>query len=146
MKIWGVTIAHCGEVGADGGKLDKKKSKACKKCHSGVGNWFTEEGLKRGTKCLEEFEPEVMKTCGEMAKKLPESNFDQTEANKVLACWENVHLKNIGEKCLKTTGGKDMVVGMLCMMQHMRDDHRYAEKVIFGEDEEEKGDPTKPSK
>merc|ERR1712106_746376 len=79
-------------------------------------------------------------------KKLPESNFDQVEVGKVLVCWENVHLKNIGEKCLKATGGKDMVLAMLCMMNHLRQDHQFAEQVILGEDPEEQGDPTKPSK
>jgi len=146
MKIWATTIAHCREAGSGGAEVDKKKVRACKKCHSGVGNWFTEDGLERGMKCLEEFEPEVIKTCGETMKSLPENNFDQTIANKALACWENVNLRRIGEKCLKSTGGKNMLMASLCSMQHRRADHRFAEKVIFGEDEEEKGDPTKLSK
>ena len=151
MKIWGTTMAHCREVGADGDKVDKKKVRACKKCQSGVGDWFTEDGLERGMKCLEEFEPEVIKTCGEMIKTLFENNFDPALSNKALACWENVHLRSIGEKCLKATGGKNMVMATLCSMQHRRYDQQFAEKVIFGEgipkgEGEEKGDPTKPSK
>ena len=78
--------------------------------------------------------------------KLSEVDFAQSEVNKVLVCWENVHHKNIGEKCLKATGGKDMVVASLCVMNHLRQDHHYAEQIILGEDPEEQGDPTKPSK
>ena len=144
--MWATTMAHCRENSGKGDKVDKKKFKACKKCFSGVGDWMNEDGLKRGMACLQEFEPQTIETCGEMMKKLPESNFDQVEAGKALVCWENVHLKNIGEKCLKATGGKDMVLAMLCMMNHLRQDHQFAEQVILGEDPEEQGDPTKPSK
>ena len=28
-SIWGTTMAHCREVGADGDKVDKKKVNAC---------------------------------------------------------------------------------------------------------------------
>jgi len=146
MNVWATTMAHCRENSGEGDKVDKKKFKACKKCFSGVGDWMTEDGLKRGMACLQEFEPQTIETCGEMMKKLPESNFDQVEAGKILVCWENDHLKNIGEKCLKATGGKDMVLAMLCMMNHLRQDHQFAEQVILGEDPEEQGDPTKPSK
>ena len=139
-------MAHCREVSGDGDKVDKKKIKACRKCFSGVGDWLTEGGLKRGKACLQEFEPKTIETCGEMMDKFAESGYEQAEANKILVCWENVHIKSIGEKCLKATGGKDMVLATLCMVNHMREDHHYAEQVILGEDEEEQGDPTRPSK
>merc|ERR1712168_186711 len=127
-------------------EVDKKKFKACKKCFSGVGNWFTTDGLERGMACLEEFEPKTLESCGEMMNKLPENNFDLREAQKIQVCWENVHLRNIGEKCLKGGAGKDMVLASLCVMNHLRLDHHYAEQVILGETPEEQGDPTKPSK
>ena len=86
-----------------------------------------------------------------MLKTLPKNNVDPALANKVLVCWENVHLRSIGEKCLKATGGKHIVMATLCSMQHRRYDQQFAEKVIFGEgipkgEGEEKRDPTKPSK
>jgi len=145
MNIWSTTMAHCTEVGENGGKLDEKKIEECKKCHSGVGNWFSDEGLARGMKCLDEFEPKAIEACGEMMKSLPENNFDQNLANEVIACWENVHIKSIGEKCLKATGGKDMNIANLCIMQHMRTDHRHAEKLVSGENEERDpiSDPSK---
>merc|ERR1711909_115852 len=109
MAIWGATMAHCRENSAKGDwEVDKKKFKACKKCFSGVGNWFTTDGLQRGMACLEEFEPKTIESCGEMMNKLPENNFDLTEAQKIQVCWENVHLRNIGEKCLKGGAGEDM--------------------------------------
>merc|ERR1712106_721161 len=108
MNVWATTMAHCRENSGEGDKVDEKKFKACKKCFSGVGDWINEDGLKRGMACLQEFEPQTVETCGEMMKKLPESNFDQVEVGKVLVCWENVHLKNIGEKCLKATGDKNI--------------------------------------
>merc|ERR1712215_87634 len=40
----------------------------------------------------------------------------------------------------------DMVLASLCVMNHLRLDHHYAEQVILGETPEEQGDPTKPSK
>merc|ERR1711970_1070872 len=73
--------------------------------------------------------------------KLPENNFDLREAQKIQVCWENVHLRNIGEKCLKGGAGKDMVLASLCVMNHLRLDHHYAEQVILGETPEEQGDP-----
>merc|ERR1712243_28259 len=147
MAIWGATMAHCRENSGKGDwEVDKKKFTACKKCFSGVGDWFTTDGLQRGMACLEEFEPETLESCGEMLNKLPESNFDLSEARKIQVCWENVHLRTIGEKCLKGGAGKDMVLATLCVMNHLRLDHHYAEQVILGETPEEQGDPTKPSK
>ena len=140
-------MAHCRENSGKGDwEVDKKKFKACKKCFSGVGDWFTTDGLQRGMACLEEFEPKTLESCGEMLNKLPESNFDLSEARKIQVCWENVHLRTIGEKCLKGGAGKDMVLASLCVMNHLRLDHHYAEQVILGETPEEQGDPTKPSK
>ena len=72
MAIWGATMAHCRENSAKGDwEVDKKKFKACKKCFSGVGDWFTTDGLQRGMACLEEFEPKTIESCGEMMNKLP---------------------------------------------------------------------------
>jgi len=146
MAVWGTTIAHCRENSGDGEKVDKKKFKACKKCFSGVGDWLNVDGLARGMACLEKFEPKTIESCGEMMNKLSDVDFDQSEVNKVLVCWENVHHKSIGEKCLKATGGKDMVLASLCVINKLRQDHRFAEQIILGEDPEEQGDPTKPSK
>merc|ERR1711872_731364 len=78
--------------------------------------------------------------------KLPESNFDQEVAHKIQLCWEDVHLRSIGEKCMKSPAGKDMVLASLCVMNHLRQDHHYAEQAILGESPEEQGDPTKPSR
>lgn len=146
MAIWGTTMAHCRENSGDGQKVDKKKFKDCKKCFSGVGDWLNTDGLARGMACLEKFEPKTIESCGEMMNKLSEVDFAQSEVNKVLVCWENVHHKSIGEKCLKATGGKDMVLASLCVLNHLRQDHHYAEQIILGEDPEEQGDPTKPTK
>merc|ERR1712168_1669343 len=72
MAIWGATMAHCRENSAKGDwEVDKKKLKACKKCFSGVGNWFTTDGLERGMACLEEFEPKTLESCVEMMNKMP---------------------------------------------------------------------------
>jgi len=147
MAIWGATMAHCRENSGKGDwEVDKEKFKACKKCFSGVGDWLTPEGLERGMACLEEFEPQTIESCGEMMNKLPESNFDQEAAHKIQLCWEDVHLRSIGEKCMKSPAGKDMVLASLCVMNHLRQDHHYAEQVILGESPEEQGDPTKPSR
>merc|ERR1712013_813795 len=147
MAIWGATMAHCRENSGKGDwEVDKKKFKACKKCFSGVGDWFTTDGLQRGMACLEEFEPKTLESCGEMLNKLPESNFDLSEARKIQVCWESVHLRTIGEKCLKGGAEKDMVLASLCVLNHLRLDHYYAKQVILGETPEEQGDPTKPSK
>merc|ERR1719315_848596 len=150
MAIWGATMAHCRENSGDGWEVDKKKFKACKKCFSGVGDWMTTDGLERGMACLEEFEPATIKSCGEMLNELPKKNFGEKclngTAGKIQVCWENVHLRNIGEKCLNDTAGKDMVLASLCMINHLRQDHHFAEQVILGEKPEEQGDPTKPSK
>merc|ERR1719500_1959355 len=80
MAIWGTTMAHCRENSGDGWEVDKEKFKACKKCFSGVGDWLTTDGLERGMACLEEFEPDTIKSCGEMLNDLPEKNFDPAEA------------------------------------------------------------------
>jgi len=146
MVIWAATMAHCRENSGDVIKVDNKKFKACKKCFGGVGDWLNEEGLKRGMTCLQEFEPETIATCGEMMKELPAKDFNLIDANKVLVCWENVHHNSIGEKCLKSTGGKDMVLANMCMLNHLRQDHHFAEHIILGEKLEEQGDPLKPSK
>ena len=123
MAIWGATMAHCRENSGKGDwEVDKEKFKACKKCFSGVGDWLTPEGLERGMACLEEFEPQTIESCGEMMNKLPESNFDQEAAHKIQLCWEDVHLRSIGEKCMKSPAGKDMVLASLCVMNHLRQD------------------------
>merc|ERR1719312_634410 len=147
VAIWGTTMAHCSEAAAkDLGAVDEKKFKACKKCHSGVGNWLTKEGLERGKACLQEFEPGTIAACGELMDKMVEQEFDFGEVDKALGCWEQIHRKSIGEKCLKSTGGEDMVTAGLCVMEHLRRDHLYAEKVILGEDPHEKADPTNMSR
>merc|ERR1719419_1121939 len=146
MVIWAATMAHCRENSGDVLKVDNKKFKACKKCFGGVGDWLNEGGLKRGMTCLEEFEPETIATCGEMMKELPTKDFNLRDVNNVLVCWENVHHKSIGEKCLKSTGGKDMVQANMCMLDHLRQDHYFAKHVILGEKLEEQGNPLKPSK
>merc|ERR1711931_155967 len=83
MAIWGATMAHCRENSAKGDwEVDKKKFKACKKCFSGVGNWFTTDGLERGMACLEEFEPKTLESCGEMMEM--KSDKDEEQMDEIL--------------------------------------------------------------
>jgi len=146
LNIWAATMAHCRESSGDIIQVDNKKFKACKKCFGGVGDWLNEEGLKRGMGCLGEFEPDVITTCGEMMKQLPAVDFDPIEVDKALTCWETSHIKRIGQKCLESTGGKDMVQANMCMLDHLRQDHYFAKHVILGEKLEEQGNPLKPTK
>merc|ERR1711887_126712 len=120
MAIWGATMAHCRENSAKGDwEVDKKKFKACKKCFSGVGNWFTTDGLQRGMACLEEFEPKTIERCGEIMNHLrldhhyaeqvilgetPEEQGDPTKPSKLQRVLESLFVEG---RCIHANEGND---------------------------------------
>merc|ERR1711970_1448112 len=90
MAIWGATMAHCRENSAKGDwEVDKKKFKACKKCFSGVGNWFTTDGLQRGmapaySDCMEQMDEILEDSIDDWRSAAGKGKIDQLQSCLIL--------------------------------------------------------------
>ena len=91
-----------------------------------------EENYARGVECLNTYEPDYMEMCGE---ELGAYAADPTHENELAAdeCWEECNLRRIADKCVASTGGEDMDMGMLCAMKHLSDNNKYARNRIYGD-------------
>ena len=56
LQEWVRGATHCAEYATDENGLDEEKADECRRCHAGVGNWATEEGMARGVECLNTYE------------------------------------------------------------------------------------------
>lgn len=143
LQQWATVQAHCAEASYTEGSIDSERALECKKCQAGVGDWNTPDGFKRGKACLETWEPKTLEVCGDLFQEYEDSGFDVSYTVKMVECWENTYRRDIASKCLEATGGEDMNLALLCVFKHLTDNHKHAEKVLFGSSDE---NPMKPSK
>jgi len=143
LQQWATVQAHCAEASYTEGSIDSERALECKKCQAGVGDWNTPDGFERGKACLETWEPKTLEVCGDLFQEYEDSGFDVSYTVKMVECWENTYRRDIASKCLEATGGEDMNLALLCVFKHLTDNHKHAEKVLFGSSDE---NPMKPSK
>ena len=143
MRQWATVQAHCAEASNTDGSINPETAMECRKCQAGVGDWNTEDGFQRGKACLEKYEPKTVEVCGELFQQYEDSGYDASYTTKMVECWENTLMREIAGKCMEATGGEDMNLALLCVFNRLRENHRHAEKVIYGSSDD---NPMKPSK
>jgi len=144
MRQWATVQAHCAEASNTDGSINPETAMECRKCQAGVGDWNTEDGFQRGKACLEKYEPRTVEVCGELFQQYEDSGYDASYTTKMVECWENTLMREIAGKCMEATGGEDMNLALLCVFNHLTENHQHAEKVLLGSSDDT--NPMKPSK